>query len=203
MSQVDRLEIIPIVKGSGLEPEEAPARRIQSVPLTVNLSNGQPNVVDRAGRPALDFPNAQPVLHANTPVTSEMTAGEVAKLLSARCAQCIHFRSDDWKRTKKIWQNAPPGSGRKLGITKMAIQLARTVLDRDPVVSDLNRALHDLDFWGVCDALSEDRSDLVVVHPEACCPEGVDYYRDRDHTAKVEASKAYDRIMRAAQGRVG
>ena len=199
-AEVDRLEVIPATGDQ--EPEEAPARRVQSLPLTFNLSGPElPDVVERQGRPALEFKGATPILRTVAPVTSEMPAGEVAKLLAARCARCVHFRNEDWKRTKKIWQNAPPGSERKLGITKMAIQLARSVLDRTPEVNDLNRALHDLTFWGVCDALSEERSDLVVVHPEACCPEGVDYYRDRDREAQKEASAAYDRIMRAAQGR--
>lgn len=200
-AEVDRLEIIPVPKGSGVEPEEAPAKRIQTLPLTVNTSGGLPNVTSKSGRPALDFPNATPVLRALAPVTNEMPAGEIAKLMRQRCARCYHFRNEEWKKTKKIWENSPPGSARKIGLTKMAIQLARSCLDRTPEIRDLARASHDLDFWGTCVALTEERADLVIVHPEACCPEGKNYYRDRDQEATREASRTYDRIMRAAQGR--
>jgi hypothetical protein len=201
-SQLDRLEVLPVPKGSGIEPEEAPAKRTQALPLTVNLAPTLPDVTEHQGRPALDFPGAIPVARKLAPVTSELPAGEVAKLLSERCAQCIHFRNDDWQRTQKTWGSAPPGSERRLGLTKMQIQLARSVLDRPPDLSDLRRANADLRFWGVCDALTEARSDLVIVHPEACCPEGFHAFKNRDADARRTSSDVYDKIMRAAQGKI-
>ena len=200
-AETDRLDVFPVVKGGGLEPEEAPVRRVQSLPLTVNLAPTLPEVELRAGRPALRFDGATPALKTAAPVTTEMPAGEVAKLLRARCARCIHFRNEDWKGVKKAWFSAPPGSERKIGLTKMIIQLARSVLDRPPEVGDLIKASRDMEHWGLCTALTEERSDLVIVHPEACCPEGIDYYQDRDRVAAKEASAAYDRILRMAQGR--
>ena len=196
---VDRLEVLPAAPGT--EPEEAPARRIQALPMQVNLSGGSPEVEMRSGRPALSFPRAVPIGQKISPITSEMPAGEAAKLLRERCANCLHFRSADWQATKKVWENAPPGSSRKIGFTKMAIQLARSVLDRPPEIRDLARAAHDLSFWGLCGALSEERSDLVIVHPEACCPDGRAYYQPRNDEADRAASAVYDRILKAAQGR--
>jgi len=197
----DRLEILPAVKGSGFEPEEAPARRVQSVPLTVNLSNGSPQVTEKAGRPALDFPHAIPILRARLPVTAELTAGEVAGLLRERCARCVHFRNHDWQETKKVWGNAPIASSRRQAYIAMVKQYASAVCEGTPGLRDLVEASFAMNLWGTCDALSEHRSDFVIVHPEATCPDGLFFYQDRDKAAKREANVVYDEIMRKAQGR--
>ena len=201
MSSPDRLEILPAVEGTGIEPEEAPARRVQSLPLEITLAPRLPDVELRHGRPALNFPGALTVLRKTAPVTSEMTAGEVAGLLRERCARCVNFRNDLWIATKRVWENAPITNARRQGLVAMVNQLARAVNDGLPSIEDLARANYDLGGWGVCAALSEERKDLVVVHPEACCPDGIDYYRDRDLPMKREASAAFDCIMRMAQGR--
>lgn len=199
-AHLDRLEVLPVA-GSGIEPEEAPAKRFQSLPLTVNLSGGLPEVEERAGRPALAFRGETPVARTLVPVTSEMPAGEVAQLLRERCARCVHFRNEEWQKVKKIWAASPPGSQRKRGLMAILMQFARSVLDRAPTREDLAKTSREMNSWGVCDALSEERSDLVIVHPEACCPDGLAYYKDRDSEARREASSIFDRIMRAAQGR--
>ena len=195
--EIDRLEILPAAN----EPELAPARRTQALPLTVNLAGGAPTVESRQGRPALNFQGSTPVLRSLAPVTTELTAGEVATALKARCARCLHFRNEEWKSTKKIWERSDPGSVRKVGLAKMVMHFARAVIDRPPDPSDLARASHEMNSWGICAALSEDRHDLVIAHPDACCPEGVEFYQDRGRAEKVEASRAYDAILRAAQGR--
>jgi len=196
-AEIDRLEILPAAN----EPELAPARRTQALPLTVNLAGGLPEVESRQGRPALNFQGSTPVLRSLAPVTTEMTAGEAAQAMRSRCARCLHFRNEDWKVTKKLWERCEPGSSRKVGLSRMVIQFARSVLDRPPDPSDLARASYEMNMWGTCAALSEERHDLVIVHPEACCPDGVDFYQDRGRPEKVQASQAYDAIMRAAQGR--
>jgi hypothetical protein len=196
---LDRLEILPAAN----EPELAPVQRKQALPLTVNLSGGQPTVESREGRPALDFPNATPVLRALAPVTTDLTAGEVADAMKSRCARCLHFRNEDWRTTKKLWERCEPGSSRKVGLSKMVMQYARSVLDRAPDPADLARSSYEMNTWGTCAALSEFRHDLVIVHPIATCPDGLDFYQDRGRAEKVEASHDYDVIMRAAQGRKG
>ena len=198
---LDRLEVQPAVKGTGLEPEEAPARRVQELPLEISLAPALPDVEMRHGRPALNFPGAIPIVKKAMPVTSEMTAGEVAQLLRERCARCVNFRNDLWQSTKRVWEGAPLENSRRLGLTKMVVQLARTTCETTPTELDYARANRDLEGWGVCSALSEERKDLVIVHPEACCPDGIDYYRDRDLPMKREASAAFDSIMRLAQGK--
>ncbi len=85
----------------------------------------------------------------------------------------------------------------------MVMQFARSVLDRAPDPVDLAKASYEMNMWGTCSALSEFRHDLVIVHPMATCPDGLDFYQDRGRAEKVEASHDYDAIMRAAQGRKG
>lgn len=199
-ANADRLEVIPAVAGT--EPEEAPARHVQSLPLTVNLAPQLPDVTERQGRPALDFPGAVAAGKLVAPVTAEMPAGEAAMLLRARCAGCLHFRNEDWRRIKRAWASSPPGSERRKGLQQMVAQLARSVCDYTPGPAEMAQASNDLSDWGTCGALSEERKDLVIVHPEACCPDGVMYYQARDEAAKRAGSAVYDRILRAAQGKV-
>jgi len=196
-AKIDRLEILPAAN----EPEEAYVRRTQALPLTVNLAGGSPEVESRQGRPALNFPGATPVLRVLAPVTTDLTAGEVADAMRSRCARCLHFRNEDWKETKKLWERCEPGSSRKVGLSRMVMQFARSVLDRAPDPADLARASYEMNMWGTCSALSEFRHDLVIVHPAATCPDGLDFYQDRGRAEKVQASHDYDAIMRAAQGR--
>lgn len=201
-SQLDRLEIMPVTAANEpQEPEEAAARRVQTLPFSVNLSNGLPEVTKAQGRPALNFQGSTPVLKSLAPVTTELTAGEVATAMKARCARCLHFRSEEWQQTKKVWEGAPDGSSRKIGLAKMVMQYARSCLDRPPDPVDLRKASYAMNLWGICSALSEERADLVIVHPEACCPEGVEYYQDRNLESRREGSSVYDRVLRAAQGK--
>lgn len=202
LPQTDQLEVFAVAKGSGIEPEESLARRTQALPLEVNLAPTLPEVTSRAGRPALDFKNTQPVIQKIAPVTTDLQAGEVATLMRERCANCAHFRNDEWLKIKKIWGSAAPGSERRNGYMKMVIHFARSVMDHEPTVADLKRASDEMRFWGVCSALTEEKVDLVITHPEACCPEGIHYFKSRDREATRAGSAAFDKIMRAAQGKV-
>jgi len=199
MATPDQLEVIPATKGT--EPEEAPARRVQWTGLEVNLAPELPNVISKSGRPALEFPGAIPVARSLSPVTTEMPAGEAATLLRARCARCAHFRSDTWNETMRVWRNAPITNERRRGLADMIRHLAHACVDGTPSTADFNRAAIDLTAWGVCSALTEERKDLIVCSPDACCPDGVAYYRDRSQVTAREASSVFDRIMRMAQGR--
>jgi hypothetical protein len=199
---LDRLEVLPVTKGEGLEPEEAPARRVQTLPLEVSLAPSLPEVEFRHGRPALNFEGQIPVARKLAPVTSEMTAGEAANLLRERCTRCIHFRNDLWRSVRKVWEGAPENSSRKVAISEMLLRYTRTLCDGVPTLADLRGASDSLWHWGVCEALTEERNDLFIAHPEATCPpDGPNYYRDRDLPMKREASSVFDKIMRAAQGR--
>jgi len=195
----DQLEVLPAPKGT--EPEEAPARRVQWTSLDVNLAPQLPDVVSRSGRPALEFPGATHVARSMSPVTSEMQAGEAATLLRARCARCVNFRGDVWTETMRVWRAVPFTNARRRGLADMIKHLAGACVDGTPSTYDLKRAAIDLASWGVCEALTEERKDLIVVHPDACCPDGVAYYQDRDRDSRKEASAVFDRIMRMAQGR--
>lgn len=198
---LDRLEVFPVVKGSGLEPEEAPARHVQSLPLSVNLSNGEPEVESRSGRPALRFPNAAPAISTSVPVTSEMPAGEVAQLWRERCFRCVHFRQEEWRATKRIWEGAPMTSEKRRELMGMVNRYASDCHDHPPSTADLLEASHALDNFGICAALTEEAKMISVVHPAACCPNGKPYYRDRGPGEKRAASAAYDSVLRAAQGK--
>ena len=199
MADLDQLEVLPAVKGT--EPEEAPARRVQWTSLDVSIAPQLPEVVTRSGRPALEFPGAERVARSVSPVTTELPAGEVATLLRARCAGCVNFRSDTWNETMRVWRNAPITNPRRRGLADMIRHLAHACVDGTPSTDDLKRAAIDLTGWGVCVALTEERKDLILVHPDACCPDGIAYYRDRDHTSERAGSAVFDRIMRMAQGR--
>ncbi|HUI23292.1 MAG TPA: hypothetical protein VLY82_02750 [Nitrososphaerales archaeon] len=196
-----RLDILPALPGSGLEPEEAPAKRVQYLPTTIDLAPELPEVESRQNRPALHFPDKRTIAERAFPVTSELTAGEVADLLRKRCSNCAHFRNDLWIFTKRVWERAPIGNSRREGIQKMVSQYAHSMCDSVPSMNDLARAAWAMESWGICGALTERNRDLVVVHPDACCPEGIEYYQDRDRAAKREASAVFDTILRKAQGR--
>lgn len=196
----DTLLVIP-ASTIGCEPEEAPAKRVIDMTSTVSLSGGQPDIVTRQGRPALSFPHATKVARIPTPVTAEMPAGEVAGLLRKRCARCVHFRRDLWRETITIWARSPEASGKKRGLDAMVLQLARACTTGIPSLRDLKLAEQDLRTWGICGALTEEKVDLSIVHPDACCPDEVDRYVDASREARREAGKVFDRIMRMAQGR--
>ena len=204
MSDSDRLEIIPILPGSGIEPEEAPARHVQSTQLSVNLSGEElPDVVEKSGRPALAFKNPTPVGTMRAPVTSEMPAGEAAALWRRRCGHCTHFRQEIAKATLTIWDRAPEKSSRKIGFEQMVTNYARTTCgDRIPTEHDRAIARSELlNHWGICAALTEERNDTIYCRPDACCPDGIDYFIPRDRVAQKASSAAFDAIMRRAQGK--
>jgi hypothetical protein len=98
----DRLDVMP-APALGVEPEEAPTRRVIDFSAGVNLAPSLPEVVEAQGRPALRFDGAIPVARLSTPITSELPAGEVANLLRHRCSRCLYFRSDLWRETMRIW----------------------------------------------------------------------------------------------------
>lgn len=197
----DTLHIVP-APAVGCEPEEAPAKRVIDMQAPVQLSGGLPDVEMRAGRPALSFPNATPAgLTINAPITAEMPAGEVAGALRRRCVRCQHFRRDLWLETKRVWAGAPERSSRRIGLDKMILEVTRMITDGVPGIPELRAGEMMLGSFGVCEARSEIAKDLVIVHPEACCPDDQDYYQDAGKEARREASKVFDRIMRMAQGR--
>ena len=195
----DRLEVLPALPGT--EPEEAPARTVESLPMSVSLSGGLPDVTTKGGRPAIEFPHAMPVLQGTAPVTCEKTAGEFADLWRERCSQCVNYRPDLWRETWRVWEGASDLSTRRLGLWKMVDQLARMVNEGEPTMAERATAARELATWGVCAAHSEERRDIVVVHPDARCPEGPNHYRDRTRVEKREGSAVFDAIMRLAQGR--
>jgi len=176
----DRLEVLPALPGT--EPEEAPARTVESLPMSVSLSGGLPDVTTKGGRPAIEFPNAMPVLEGTAPVTCERPAGEFADL---------------WR----AWEGAPEFSSRRLGLWKLIDQHARLLKAGEPTMAERAAMAREMVTWGVCAAHSEERRDIVVVHPDARCPEGPNFYRDRTLTEKREGSAVFDAIMRLAQGR--
>lgn len=199
----DRLEIIPALPGSGLEPEEAPARHVQSTDLKVNLSGENlPEVETRHGRPALRFDGTTPVGTISAPVTAELSAGEAASLWRRRCLHCAHFRQEIGNATLTIWDRAPENSERKRGFESMVTQYAHACSESEPTAVDRAVARRGLlAHWGVCVALTEERKDVIFVHPGACCPDGVLYFLPRDRQSEQKCSDAFDSIMRMAQGR--
>jgi len=198
----DRLDVIPAPL-LGVEPEEAPTRRVVDLNTNISLAPTLPEVVESQGRPALRFDGSIPVATVATPMTSEMPMGEVAALLRHRCVRCLYFRSDLWRETMRIWASAPEKSGRRIGLDRMILQIARACTDGGtlPSLMDLKLAERDLRTWGICEALTDERKDLFFVHPEACCPDEIDRYKDGSREARKAASKVFDRLMRLAQGR--
>lgn len=196
----DTLHIVP-APAVGCEPEEAPAKRVIDMQAPVQLSGGLPDVVMKGGRPGIDFPRATPAGSISAPMTVELPAGEVAEALRHRCVRCQHFRRDLWLDTMKVWAGAPERSSRRIGLDKFIMQMSRMITDGVPGVPELRAAEMILRGCGVCEARSEIAKDLVVVHPEACCPDEPDLYQDAGREARREASKVFDRIMRMAQGR--
>jgi len=182
------LKVIPS-PAIGCEPEEAPAKRFQSLPITVS-----------AGSSPWD-PNLQILRTGIVPVTSEMPASEAATLLRARCGRCVHFRNDHWTKIVSAWSLPTAPVHRRKELDGMIEHYARACNDGEITPKERRRASIEIMNWGACAALTEDRSDLVIVHPDACCPDGVTYYRDRDREQNKAASAAYDAVMRAAQGK--
>lgn len=183
----DRIDIAPVTAlPEKAEPEEAPARRVLDLPMTVDV-----------GFTPWD-PNKQVVAQGFAPVTTDMPAGEMAQAVSTLCAHCIHFRQDVWQATRKNWE-----ATKRETLNRMILTAARSGIaeSRDPTIEELNEASLALNGWGVCAALTETKNDVVLVHPMGGCPEGVEFFKARDRASKRESSAAFDNVMHRAMGR--
>lgn len=192
MIMSDHFKILPApiaagLEGVAVEPEEAPTQRVQELPLTMSLGSGPHDP-------------GTPFKQGITPVKTDFLAGEVAKGVSSRCAQCVHFRNDLWRTTMKNWERS--NIGRRRTLNRFIVSLARATTEKNPTLEEIDDAAKQLEFFGVCGALTEAKNDLSVVHPDGGCPEGFAGYQPRDRVARREASKNFDRIMRSAQGKI-
>jgi len=191
---VDRIEVVPVAEvltDDPIEPEEAPAKRVLSMPTTVSPGRATEHGPEVVGGP---------IRTGVTPVAADFAAGELAQEVGSRCAQCAHFRREDWITTYKAWERGSIAQQKTLD--RFTFVLARALSQaEEPTLEELAEARRQIKEGGICAALTEIRRDLTMVHPGGGCPDGMSYYQPRDRAARRASSAAYDQIMRAAQGK--
>lgn len=182
-NQLLRIQALPYdEKGEKLEPEAMPAERIllSESPMLGNIDRME---------------------HGNLPVkvTVQGTAGQFANNLRSMCAQCKHFDNLNWLKRKQQLENS--GEGVRL-LNNMHWELMNQGLDND---HDREQALG---MMGYCKAISEMQKDDVLVHltggcpPEYCTPSQPNgFFDDVNFDSKRIADKAYDSVMKQAEGK--
>ena len=91
-------------------------------------------------------------------------------LLRHRCARCLYFRSDLWRETMRIWASAPEKSGRRIGLDRMILQVARACTDGGTVPT-----LKDLALAEMCRVLKPGGKLLVLEFSKVAAPLGKAY----------------------------
>lgn len=145
-------------------------------------------------------------------VVATSTVAEFARATRAPCHLCAHF---DNKAFLELFKRADdPLAPIHLRETMNSVRAA-LLQTSNAEVGDLSRGQdgdldveHAIRSLGFCRALGEKLSDYVVVHPLTTCPDEVitatepdGLYKPRDNAHEREGVRAYDSIMRRAQGK--
>ncbi len=188
------------VDGTKAEPEEQPVERRLIVDSDTTTADGQ-------------------ATKTNVPVhiVSEMSAGVLAKKLSAPCSTCAYFDRKPWLKLLAITEadgtTAPLHVREQINEVRASLLMTNNASLNEMHTGsegdmDVEHALHSM---GFCRALTENNADHeeVIVHPTGCCPAEVisesapmGFYKVKDSIAKKEAVSAYDAVFRQAQGKL-
>lgn len=179
--------------GRKLEPEAQPAARVISTEVGAAMQSGQ----------KVGGIRAEIVVDTNV---ADLSAG-----VRRMCFGCKHFDNAAWVRSYKKLDRSTDMTKRQ-AINQIRAALLTT---SNAALSDIHAdGEGDIDTesalaaMGKCQALSENFNDDYIVHPLACCPDDVitaampqGFFQPRDRKMAAERSKAYDLLLRKAQGK--
>ena len=179
--------------GRRLEPEAQPAARVISTEIGAAMQSGQKVGGIRAE------------IIADTSV-ADLSAG-----IRRMCFGCKHFDNAAWQRSYKKLDRSTDMTKRQ-AINQIRAALLTT---SNATLSDIHSdGEGDIDTesalaaMGKCQALSAQFDDDYIVHPLACCPDEVitagspqGFFEPRDRQMAKERNKAYDLLLRKAQGK--
>ena len=193
-------EIVGPVGGALPEPEEMPAARVLKLEnqLTGNLTG-----------PALAL--------GELPLTVkvERNVATFANGYRSMCGDCAHFRAEDWRKLKRLWETARDEARQIMlnhmrymldGKTEDEVRERHQTLDGD---FDVEAALMAA---GICDVLTMMSDDPpVIVWPQGACPAEFVFkngtkvpfpmsFASKDSATDRRINETYDAIMRTAAG---
>lgn len=175
-------------KGDRLEPEDQTAVETVLAPVEIAIGNhavhGRQVVGEKIAR-----------------IGRETSAIELAMAQSTRCELCAHFRNQDWLALKKRLDMPNNVEGLAILNALRAELLASTdttTFEYREIDHDVEHALGEM---GVCSAWTEEKRELCITVPYGGCPAEHVLFTPKDQQAERTATKAYDAILRAAQGR--
>lgn len=192
--------------GNKVEPEERPVARVISGVAPVEMS--------RTGKPVGGL-KTEVILDAGS--VSDFACG-----IRRLCKDCKYFNQKDWKdAVERIERSSDLVKRQEINCVRAALlmtknaQLSASFEDQEGDL-DVESALMAI---GVCDALTDLADELYIVFPQGCCPDSIvkpdgteipivtsqrpdGCFQPVNRTVKKEQNKAYDLLMRAAQGKL-
>lgn len=175
-------------KGTRLEPEDQTAVETVLAPIEIAIGNhavhGRQVVGEKIAR-----------------IGRETSAIELAMAQSTRCELCQHFRNQDWLALKKRLDMPNNVEGLAI-LNKLRAELLAstdtTTFEYRQIDHDVEHALGEL---GVCAAWTEEKREPCITVPYGGCPADRVLFTPKDAQTERTSTKAYDTILRAAQGR--
>ncbi len=180
-------------RGDRLEPEALPAEKVLVIDAPVTGS------IDQQNHGAI-----------RSSVNIQGNVGMFANKLRTMCAECRHFDGPAWERKRALLEGSKEGVAALNNIRWELINQGLGPADAlHKTQEDETDLEHAIAFMGVCRALSEHVKDDVIVHPMGGCPPDVctesapnGYFEHANAETRLAGDKAYDRVMRDAQGRI-
>lgn len=174
-------DILKVAHIPGLEPEEQPTTREVEISLDVKGS--------RDGR----------VLgQVGSQIEITKPAGDVARELRHACANCKHFDTTKAMALFLEKEKTPDGQQELRNLKANLLQVSGANLS----TLGSSASLDDLKDLGYCHAWSSTDNE-VITHPLGNCPtrDWGDRFEPIDRAAEKRGDKAYDKILKIAEGK--
>lgn len=145
-------------------------------------------------------------------IVENHTVQDFVPMARWKCKGCKHFDREAWKKLMAAWEDpSAPIEQRKYlnGIRGMLHETGNAdILKRHNDGSGGLDVDHALKTLGICRPMSEIKQAPIIVYPTSSCPIEVcsaeqpqGFYTPKDREAERQGSEAFDKLMRAAQGR--
>lgn len=200
---VFRIENSPVaLDGSKVEPEAQVVQHIfeGSAPVQLRTNGGEVAV----GSVPLE-------------IVGHGTAQQVARSVSALCANCLYFKNEAWRAMLARNEGATATPAERHAINSIRQQILLNMPDADQHTGqdgdyDLEHALNSM---GLCPALNEfyktkgQKSELYGVWPTAGCPaetcsadRPMGLFKPKNADAGKASAQNYDAVMQRAAGKI-
>lgn len=182
--------------GNPIEPEQQPVQREMVLDVNVNGSLTGQHLGQVPGQI----------------IVENATVDDYVAMSRWKCKGCKNFDMPAWKKLMRAWEDptAPMEQRKYLNGVRAALHESgnASIVERHNDGSGELDVDHALKTLGICRPMSEIHQAPIIVYPMSCCPADVctptqpqGLYVPKDRESERQGSEAFDKLMRAAQGR--